>query len=57
MLAFSANGYEYIPHEDPVKEEAQFYEDYVRSVQLEFGTNSKVLRVFQLLHKQCKEHR
>ncbi|KAK1363130.1 hypothetical protein POM88_038691 [Heracleum sosnowskyi] len=50
-------GYVYVPHEDPMKEEAQFYEDYLKAVELEFGANRRVLRVFDKLHKQCKQGR
>lgn len=40
-----------------MKEEAQFYQDFIKALQLQFGENSKVLREFNMLYKQCKEHR
>lgn len=47
----------YVPHEDPVKEEAQFYEEYIKALELVFGENRKELREFEMLYKHCKEHR
>ncbi|KAK1363431.1 hypothetical protein POM88_038992 [Heracleum sosnowskyi] len=52
-----APDYAYIPTDDPVKEAANFYQDFVRSLNLEFGPESTELRDFQQMIRDCKEHR